>query len=170
MTRRLIASLVIAALTLSGAPAAAAAAQATQSAQTTPPLPVDVNKIRNAVEQAPTPLLSYDGMKARFYVRVDAKNQIRFSDFINNFDLRNGPVPHSGMTHAEFMAMVTPKELYSAAGIKPTEALEMALTGWLAQVLARKAIDEIKKANSSKEVEQIRQRISKELAALTGAK
>jgi hypothetical protein len=158
MPRRLVASWVIAALALFSVPAAA------QN------LPVDVNKIRTAVEQAPTPALNYEGMKARFYLRVDAKNQIRFSDFIGHFDLRNGPVPRAGMTHAEFMSIVTPKELYSAAGIKPTEALEMALTGWLAQTLARKAIDEISQAKSSKQIQDIRDRITKELLALNGGK
>jgi hypothetical protein len=79
-------------------------------------------------------------------------------------------VPGAGMTHAEFMSMVTPKELYSAAGIKPTEALEMALTGWLAQTLARKAIDDIRKARSSKEIQDIRDRITKELAGLNPPK
>jgi hypothetical protein len=46
----------------------------------------------------------------------------------------------------------------------------MALTGWLAQTLARKAIDEIKKAKSSKEIQDIRDRITKELIALNAAK
>jgi hypothetical protein len=158
MPRRLVASWVIVALAACSAPAAA------QS------LPVDVNKIRTVVEQAPTPTLNFEGMRARFYLRIDVKNQIRFSDFIGHFDLRSGPVPRAGMTHAEFMSIVTPKELYSAAGIKPTEALEMALTGWLAQTLARKAIDDIRKAKSSKEIQDIRDRITKELAALNAVK
>jgi len=158
MPRRFVASWVIAALAFFSVPAAA------QN------LPVDVNKIRTVVEQTPTPTLNLQGMKARFYLRVDAKNQIRFSDFIGHFDLRSGPVPGAGMTHAEFMSMVTPKELYSAAGIKPTEALEMALTGWLAQTLARKAIDDIRKARSSKEIQDIRDRITKELAGLNPPK
>jgi hypothetical protein len=158
MSHRVIASWVIAALAVSSVPAAA------QN------LPVDVNKIRSVVEKAPTPALNLEGMRARFYMRVEGKSQIRFTQFIGNFDLRAGPVPGAGMTHAEFMSIVTPKELYSAAGIKPTEALQMALTGWLAQTLAHKAIEDIKKARSDKEIQDIRARIEKELAALSVVK
>jgi hypothetical protein len=46
----------------------------------------------------------------------------------------------------------------------------MALTGWLAQTLARKAIDEISQAKSSKQIQDIRDRITKELLALNGGK
>jgi len=158
MPHRFVAFWVIAAL------AASSVSSAGQS------LPVDVNKIRNVVEKSPTPTSNLEGMRARFYLRVEGKNQIHFSDFVGHFDLRAGPVPGAGMTHAEFMSIVTPKELYSAAGIKPTEALQMALTGWLAQVLAHKAIEDIKKARNEKEIQDIRDRITKELAALNAAK
>jgi len=191
MLRRLVAASVVAtvALASTGVPAlAGSASQAVpqtelqsqaqtpsppKAPQSPPPstqLPVDVDKIRSVVDRAPTPLLSYEKMKTRFYVRVNAKSEIRFTDFIGHFDLRNGPVPRAGQTHAEFLAMVTPRELYSAAGIKPTEALEMALTGFLAQSLARKAIAEIRKASTAREIQEIRDRITRELAALSGKK
>jgi len=181
----LVASLIAASLLAAPMSAAAVPAEPQQQSGTqqpppkTPPsgsgqsagssLPVDVDKIKTIVNNSPTPPLNYEGMKARFYVRVDA-NQLRFSDFIGHFDLLNGPVPRAGQTYGEFMQMVTPKELYSAAGIKPTEELQMALTGFLAQALARRAIDEIKNARTAGEIQAIRDRITKELAALTGGK
>jgi len=181
MRRRVLAPVVVAVIAGVAAPAFAqpshpAASQTTQQAAAKPAgqpqntsntaLPVDVDKIRTIVTHNPRPL-NYEGLETRFYLRVDV-NQFRFSNFVGHFDLLKGPVPRAGQTYAEFMQMVTPRELYSTAGIKPSEELEMALTGWLAQSLARKAIDEIKNARSQTEIQAIRDRITKELAALTG--
>ena len=126
--------------------------------------------IRSIMDRAPTGTISFDSVRAKFYVLVSAHQEIKFSNFVGNFDLRNGPVPKAGMTHAEFLNYVTPKELYSAAGIKPTEALQFALTNAFGQFLVRKAIEEIKKASSARQIQDIRDRIAKELAALNGVK
>jgi hypothetical protein len=65
--------------------------------------------------------------------------------------------------------MVTPREtVASSGGIKPTEMLQFAITNWLGQMLVRKALNEIANAKSEAEVQEIRDRIGKELAALTG--
>jgi hypothetical protein len=79
----------------------------------------------------------------------------------------NGPTPRGNpMTHAEFLNMVTPREMYSSAGIKPTEILQMALVNWVGKALISKGLAEIANAKSQREIEEIRARIDRELAAL----
>jgi hypothetical protein len=65
--------------------------------------------------------------------------------------------------------MVTPRDLYSSAGIKPTEMLQMAVTNWLGQTLIKNAIEEMLKARTERERDEIRARIDRELAALRDA-
>ena len=93
-----------------------------------------------------------------------------FESFVGTFDLKNGPVPRAGMTHQEFLNMVTPKELYSSAGITATEMLQFALTNWAAQEIIRKGLKELHAARTEAEIRAIRERINRELAALAGSK
>ena len=62
--------------------------------------------------------------------------------------------------------MVTPRDFYSSAGIKPTEMLQMAVTNWLGQTLIKQAIEDMLRARSERERDEIRARIDRELAAL----
>lgn len=130
-----------------------------------PSLPVDVEKIKTALERPNT--LRLDGSQLRFYATVTAKAPT-FEDFVGDFDLRNGPVPRAGMTHQEFLSMVTPKELYSSAGITATEMLQFAITNWAAQQIIKKGLQEIRQARTEREIQAIRERINRELAALAG--
>ena len=130
-----------------------------------PALPVDVEKIKNALERPDS--LKLDDSQLRFYATVTAKVPT-FEDFVGDFDLKNGPVPRAGMTHQEFLNMVTPKELYSSAGITATEMLQFAITNWAAQQVIKKGLQEIRAARTEREIQAIRERINRELAALAG--
>jgi hypothetical protein len=126
----------------------------------------ELDKIKEALAQSPP--LNLDGRQLRFYVLVYAK-QPRFADFVGKFDLKNGPVPRAGMTHQDFLNLVTPKELYaSSGGITPFESLQFAITNWAAQAIIKRGLQEIRDARSEREVQAIRERIDKELAALIG--
>lgn len=130
-----------------------------------PSIPVDVEKIKNALERPNT--LHLDDSQLRFYATVTAKIPT-FEDFVGDFDLKNGPVPRAGMTHQEFLNMVTPKELYSSAGITAPEMLQFAITNWAAQQVIKKGLQEIRQARTQREIQTIRERINRELAALAG--
>jgi hypothetical protein len=128
--------------------------------------PEDLDKIKSALEKTPTLIL--DEQQLRFYVRVYAK-QPRFADFIGAFDLKNGPVPRAGMTHQDFLYLVTPKELYaSSGGITPLESLQFAITNWAAQAIIKRGLQDIHNARTESEIQAIRARINRELAALAG--
>ena len=123
-TRRALAAVAVGlSLLVSPQPAAAGeqgqtstgAAQSSQTAQ------ADLDRIRAAVNRDPA--FKFDESQVRFYLQVLAPAPT-FSDFVKGQDLTSGVVADAPMTHREFLDMVTPKELYSAAGIRPTETLQ----------------------------------------------
>jgi hypothetical protein len=143
-----------------------------QSAQpaTTPPAAAqatsDLERVKAQLNRAPA--LKLDDNQLRFYIEVVAK-QPSIADVIGSYDLINGPTKRGApMTHPEFLNMVTPQELYGSGGIKSYELLQFALTNWLGQQIIKKAIEDIRNANNDREVEEIRARINRELAALKG--
>jgi hypothetical protein len=112
--------------------------------------------------------LNIDNGRMRIYVEVIAKWP-RFDELVKNYDLKNGPTPRGAvMTHGEFLQMVTPREMYSSAGIRPTEMLQIALTNWVGKALIKKGLEAISNARSQREIDEIRARIDRELAALRG--
>jgi hypothetical protein len=164
------ATTVLVALTVAFMPWAARAQG--QSDATPAPLPEvtvpitnsDLARIRQALESGPA--IKIDDSQLRYYVQVLAK-QRTFAEYVKGYDLRNGPTKGGNpMTHQEFLQMVTPREFYSSGGITAIEQLQFALTNWLGQTLVRRAIEELQTAKSEKEIDEIRDRIERELSAL----
>jgi len=162
---------------------AAPAAAARQSLPSPPPpeqpagvrkpqadLPVSLDRIRKGLAEQPVLADSLPWRKdlPRFYMEVVGKPS--FDAFLQGFDLVNGPVPRGGMTHSEFLSMVTPKELYSQAGFGAAEVLQAALLFKGAEWLGRKAITGAINAKRQHEVNAIRDEIRYELAALAQAR
>ncbi|TAK17154.1 MAG: hypothetical protein EPO35_03690 [Acidobacteria bacterium] len=146
-----------------------AAAQTTAPSQTPPQLPIDLNKIRIGVNAAPK-LDLVDRNPFRFYTTTVAPFP-KFKDIVGSFDLFNGPVPHSGMTHREFVQSTRPKDMYSSAGFTPSDVIKWGLLQLVEQKgfeLLRKGIQELAEAKTEAERKQIRARIERELAALRG--
>jgi hypothetical protein len=133
-----------------------------------PALPVDLQRIRDGLT---TPVkIRIDDGKIRFYTETVAHVGPSFKEMAVNFDLRNGPVPGAGMTHAEFLTMVTPKELYGSGGIKPLETLEWGLVNHLGWWAIRKLYKELSETVDERRKDAIRKQIDRELAALRGGK
>ena len=123
----------------------------------------ELDRIRQAVSREPA--FTFDESQVRFYLQVLAPKPT-FADFVKDQDLMYGPVPNSQMTHREFLDMVTPKELYSQAGIRPTEALQMAATGVALQWLITKAFESATDNWRARQIRELNERIDQELAAL----
>jgi hypothetical protein len=120
----------------------------------TPPPTVtmaDLTRIKRALDSSPT--LKLDDSQLRYYVKILAK-QTDFRDFMNGYDF------------SEFLSMVTPKEMNSSGGITAIETLQFAFTNWLGQSLIKKAIEDLRNARSEHEIQEIRDRIDRELASL----
>ena len=129
-------------------------AQATAPSQTqTPPqLPVDLNKIKTAVN-TPTTLVLTDKNGFRFYSET-VRPAPKFSDMVGSFDLFNGPTPHSGMTHREFVQSTRPKDLYSSAGFTPRDIIRWGILGYVEKKgfeLLMKGFKELKEAKTEAE-------------------
>jgi predicted RecA/RadA family phage recombinase len=92
-------------------------------------------------------------------------------DIVGDFNLRTGLVPHSGMTHQEFVQSTRPKDMYSSAGFGVGDVLRFALLSYTegkAFELMRKAALALRHAKTEAEKKAIQARIEKELAALRG--
>jgi hypothetical protein len=134
---------------------------------TTDNLAPNLGRIRDALARQPGVNLDVDQL--RYYLRVVEKTPT-FADYVKGYDFVNGPTKGGDpMSHQEFVNMVTPKELHSSAGITAVESLQFAITNWLGQALIKKALTDIQQAQSEREVEAIRARITQELAALGAA-
>lgn len=127
----------------------------------------DLARIRRALESAPA--VRIDDDELRFYMQILVAKPT-FAEFAKGYDFQHGPTRGGNpMTHDEFVAMVTPKEMQSSVGITARETLEFALTNWLAQTLIKKAFEDLQEARTEAEIQQIRDRIDRELAALKSA-
>jgi hypothetical protein len=148
-------------------PPAVASAPAPQTDATfvNPLAPIDLNRIKKLVDQDPT--LKLDGVNLRYYVTVVAK-QPKFSDYIGDFDFKNGVVPGAGMTYKEFMGQVTPKQLYGSGGFTATELLTSGLVNLAGQAIIKRGLKALHDARTQGQVDAIRARIDRELAALLG--
>jgi hypothetical protein len=132
-----------------------------------PSLPVDLDHIRQEVEKQPA--VKLDEQQLRFYLLIQ-QGAPKFTDFIGTYDLKNGPTKGgAAMTHQEFLNMVTPKELNELFGATSSSSfamLQAAVMNAAGQSLIKKAIQEIRQAHDEHEVQAIRERIDRELAAL----
>jgi hypothetical protein len=130
-----------------------------------PATPAQLDKIKKAIA-APSVIPRTDE-RLRFYMEIIGR-QPTFEKFLfPDDDLINGPVSGAPMTHAEFLGMVTPRHMYGSAGITATDLLQFGVVNWATQSAIKK-LKEMREARSFQEVQEIRARIDKELAALRG--
>jgi hypothetical protein len=148
-------------------PAQAESPAAPRATPDTPPPTVtmaDLTRIKRALDASPA--IKLDDSQLRYYVKILGK-QTDFRDFMNGYDFVNGPTRRGNpMTHSEFLSMVTPREMNSSGGITAIETLQFAFTNWLGQSLIKKAIEDLRNARSEHEIQEIRDRIDRELASL----
>ena len=167
----------LAAFTLAGVVCASPAfAQSSSGSSTTPPqtptqapsVPQNLDRILELVNTPP--MLRITDGQLRIYVEVIAKWPT-FKEYAKDYDFLHGAAPARGaMSHAEFLGMVTPKELYGSGGISAGELLQGAVVNWLGQMIIKKGLKEISEARNSDEITKIRARIDRELEALKGGK
>jgi hypothetical protein len=103
-----------------------------------------------------------------FRVQVDAPaltiEQILGPDFLR------GPVPATGMTHQEFLDLVTPKDVRGYAAFTNKEGITVALTSTALQWALKTAIEEWRNAKDERAREAARKEVEDALAALRRAR
>ncbi len=129
---------------------------------------LDLGRIREGLAK-PIPAKRFDDGRLRFFAETQQKLP-SFKALTFGFDLFNGPVPGAGMTHQDFLTMVTPKYINSSAGIRAIETLEWGLVNYAAVWTVKRLYKELSEAKTAMRKRDIQQQIDRELAALKGGK
>jgi hypothetical protein len=99
-----------------------------------------------------------------FRVRVDAPaltvDQILGPDFLR------GPVPATGMTHQEFLDLVTPKGVSGYAAFTNKEGVTVAITATALHVALKQALEEWRAAKEERARDAARKEVEDAVAAL----
>jgi hypothetical protein len=134
-------------------------------------LPVSLARIQRALS-APSLLkiLEPTIRDGRPVYRVDVEGaKIDIRTLLSKEALR-GAVPYGGMTHQEFLDLVTPDDVRGYAAFSNAEGITVAATSIALQWAVLKAIDALKKAKDAREEDAARQEVEQALEALRKAR
>jgi hypothetical protein len=149
-------------------PAAAQLQEAAGGAVTegTAALPVDLEKIQKALSRPPAIRQQTD--RPVFRVEVFARKPT-IVDILGP-DYLIGPVPYGGMTHQEFLNMVTPAEFRGFSMFTNKEGMTIAATSVALQWALMKAIDKLKDARNARALEAARREVIEAMNELEAAR
>lgn len=131
-----------------------------------PDLPVSLSRIRRGLSQPPAITLNGD----RVVFRVEVLGKKPTIEDILGPDYLKGPVPNAGMTHQEFLDMVTPKDVQGYAAFSNREGMMVAATSFALQWALQKAIHKFETAQQDREREAARKEVQEALADLEKAR
>jgi hypothetical protein len=136
-------------------------------------LPVSLERIQKKLMRDPAikvdvlPVETESGLPT-FRIQVDAPKlsieQILGPDFLR------GPVPYGGMTHQEFLNIVTPTEVKGFAAFTNKEGVTVALTALALQWALKTALQELREAKDERAREEARKEVKEALEALRKAR
>lgn len=130
-------------------------------------LPVDLDRIQRAISRRPAIKLDTN----RTVFRVEVFGRMPTIEDILGPDYLRGPAPSGGgMTHGEFLSMVTPKDVQGYAAFTNKQAAAVAATSFALQWALRQAIQKYKDAKQERAREAARQEVEEALAALRRAR
>jgi hypothetical protein len=134
-------------------------------------LPVSLSRIQRALSAPPVlKVLEPEMRNGRPVYRVDVEGEkIDLLTLLSKESLR-GPVPYGGMTHQEFLDMVTPDDVRGYAAFSNAEGITVAATSIALQWAVLKAMDALKKAKDAREQEAARKEVEEALEALRRAR
>ena len=130
-------------------------------------LPVSVEKIQKAISR-PAAIQPQRSDRPVFRVEVFAKKPT-VEDILGP-DYLKGPVPYGGMTHQEFLNMVTPNEFKGYSVFTNREGMMVAATSLAMQWALMKAIDKLKAANTERAKEAARREVLEAMNELEAAR
>lgn len=134
-------------------------------------LPVSLERIKRALANPPAiRLLEPQGRSGRPVYRVDIEGEKIDIQALLGKDFVRGPVPYGGMTHQEFLNLVTPDYARGYAGFSNAEGLTVAATSIALQWALLKAIDKFKEAADARAKESARKEVEEALEALKKAR
>src|SRR3954465_10932482 len=131
-------------------------------------LPVSVDRIRRKLSRPPAIKLNTQGTVFRVEV---LGRKLTIEDILGP-DYLKGPVPApaGGMTHQEFLDLVTPKDVQGYAAFSNKEAATLAAESFALQWALQKAIHKFEEAKAEREREAARKEVQDALAELEKAR
>ena len=106
--------------------------------------------------------------RLKFYVEIIARWPT-FQDYIGKYaDLMNGPVRGSGMTHADFLGIVTPQHVRDERRHQADRGAAVFDRQLAGPVTRQESDRELPQRRDESDLRRIRQRIEEELASLRG--
>jgi hypothetical protein len=148
------------------ADSALTALQAASAVEPAPALPVSLDRIQRALSRPPAIRLKGE----RVVFRVEIMGRKPTIEDILGPDYLKGPVPSGGMTHQEFLNMVTPKDFQGYAAFNNREGMAVAATSFALQWALQKAIHKYETAKQDREREAARKEVQDALAELEKAR
>jgi hypothetical protein len=135
-------------------------------------LPVSLKRIKRALA-SPTPLKVLEPKEIRDgkpVFRVEVEGQKIDIETILGKEFWRGPVAYGGMTHQEFLDLVTPNDVKGYAAFSNAEGITVAATSIALQWAVLKAMDQLKKAKDERAKAQARKEVEDALEALRKAR
>ncbi len=129
-------------------------------------LPVNIDRIQRRLAQEPA--IRPEATRQVFRTEVFGRNPT--IDEILGPDWRRGPVPFGGMTHQEFLNMVTPKDVQGYAAYDNRQAITVAATSFAMQWALRQAVKKLDDAKTERQREEAQREVDEALAALRKAR
>jgi hypothetical protein len=170
LTWAFIAALAAAPAGQSSSTVAAAPASQPAEGQTakvdTDALPVSVDRIQRRL--AKTPQIRPSEVTPVF--RVEVIGELPPIEVLLGPDYAWGKAPGGGMTHQEFLNMVTPEEFRGTAMFTQKEAITVMATSFALKWALQKAIQKYRSATQAREREAARKEVEEALEALDKAR
>lgn len=129
-------------------------------------LPVDIEKIQAALSRPQAIRTTSD--RPVFRVEVFAPRPT--IEAILGPDYLKGPVPYGGMTHSEFLNMVTPVEFRGYSMFTNKEGIAIAATSLALQWALMKAVDKLRDAGSERAKDAARREVLEAMNELEAAR
>ena len=129
-------------------------------------LPVSLERIQEAISRPPAirPTVNRPVFRVEVFARKPSLADILGPDYLR------GPVPNSGMSHQEFLNMVTPQEFRGMAMFTNKEAMTIAATSLALQWALMKAVDKLRDARNERAKEAARREVLEAMNALEAAR
>jgi hypothetical protein len=128
--------------------------------------PVSLERIQEAISRPPA--IKTSGVRPVFRVEILGK-KATIEDILGP-DYLAGPVPYAGMTHQEFLNMVTPSEYRGMGVFTGGEAATIAATSIALQWLLSKALDKLEKAHTERAKNAARKEVLDAMDRLAAAR
>jgi hypothetical protein len=149
-----------------GSPGPPAASPSGQQPSPSIELPVSLDRIQEALSRPP----AFKQSTNRHVFRVEVFARKPTVEDILGPDYLRGPVPASGMSHREFLDMVTPVEYRGMSMFSNKEAMTIAATSLALQWALMKAVDKLKDARTERAKEAARREVIAAMNELEAAR